>query len=320
MRSRFRQFTENASLHEEKEHDKVMKKTILFIITSLFPVSVALAAESRIWGGMIISNIVQYGRENSLSLGPLFTLLQSEIFRKIFLAVIICIPAICICHYFIWGPKVFSHEGKRLYIFSLFQRLIHLLAVISFLVLIPTGLMIVFGKYLGGGGLVMSARHLHGLATITFAISVIPMFFFWVLEMLPTLDDIKWLFILGGYLSKEKKEVPAGKFNAGQKMWFWVATLGGVVMIATGSFMYLQDFDFGIAAGLGLFQIDLLRLSAIIHNFLAVLIITFFLTHAYMSLFAIKGAIYSMITGYKEEEEVKYLHSSYYKKLKEQPE
>jgi formate dehydrogenase subunit gamma len=37
-----------------------------------------------------------------------------------------------------------------------------------------------------------------------------------------------------------------------------------------------------------------------------------------MSLFAIKGAIHSIITGYKENDEVMYLHSSFYKKLKKQ--
>ncbi len=144
------------------------------------------------------------------------------------------------------------------------------------------------------------------------------MFIFWFLDMLPTFDDIKWVFILGGYLSKEIREIPAGKFNAGQKMWFWVSSLGGVVMITTGAAMYLQDFNYGIAAHFGLSQIDLLRASAIIHNGLALIITAFFFTHAYMSLFAIKGAIHSIITGYKEEDEVRHLHSSYYKKLRDQ--
>lgn len=293
-----------------------MKKVLFFIITSLFPASAAYAADSRIWGGMIISNILEYGKENSLNLGPLFTLLQSVYFKNIFLAILVGVPAVFLIHYLLFGPKVFSHDGKKIYVFNLFQRVIHLLAVIAFVLLVPTGLMIVFAKFLGGGLLVETARHIHGIATVIFLISVIPMFLFWALEMLPGLDDIKWIFILGGYLSKEVKEIPAGKFNAGQKMWFWAATLGGVVMIATGAFMYLQDFNFGLAAGLGMSQIDFLRFSAIIHNVLAILIMAFFFTHAYMSLFAIKGAIHSMITGYKEEDEVRYLHSSYYKKLK----
>jgi formate dehydrogenase subunit gamma len=316
MQKRFQQYTGNGLLREVKEHNKVMNKIVFFIIISLSLVSAAMAADSQIWGGMILSNILEYGKENSLNLGPLFTFLQSTWFRKIFLAVVICVPGAFLVHYVIWGPKVFSHDGEKIYVFTIFQRMIHLLAVISFLVLVPTGLMIVFGKYFGGGGPVVAARYLHGVATIIYLLSVIPMFLFWALEMLPTSDDIKWMFILGGYLSKKKREIPAGKFNAGQKMWFWVATLGGGIMIVTGVFMYLQDFGLGIATNLGLSQIDLLRASAITHNVLAILITAFFFTHAYMSLFAIKGAIYSMITGYKEEEEVRYLHSSYYKKLR----
>lgn len=293
-----------------------MKKVLFFIITSLFLASAALAADSQIWGEMIISNILQYGKENSLNLGPLFTLLQSVYFKKLFLAILLGVPGVFLIHYLLFGPKVFSHDGEKIYIFTIFQRVIHLLAVIAFALLVPTGLMIVFGKYLGGGLLIELARHIHGIGTFIFLLSVIPMFLFWALEMLPSLDDIKWMFMLGGYLSKEIKEIPAGKFNAGQKMWFWVATLGGLVMIVTGIFMYLQDFNYGLATGLGVSQIDLLRLSAITHNVLAMLLTAFFFTHAYMSLFAIKGAIHSMITGYKEEDEVRYLHSSYYKKLK----
>ncbi len=294
----------------------MIKNYLFFIIATAFPASAAFAADSQIWGGMIISNIPEYGKGYSHQLGSLFTLLQSVYAGKVFLAVLLGIPALFLIHYLAFGPKVFSHEGKKIYIFSVFKRVVHLLAAVAFIFLVPTGLMIVFGKYLGGGDPVETARHLHGIATVLFLISVIPMFLFWVAEMLPTLDDIKWMFMLGGYLSKEIKEIPAGKFNAGQKMWFWVATIGGVVMIVTGAAMYFQDFDHNIAHSVGLSQIDLLRLSAIIHNVLALLITAFFFTHVYMSLFAIKGAIHSMINGYKEEDEVKFLHSSYYKKLK----
>ena len=294
-----------------------MKKYMFFIITILFLASAACAADSRIWGGMILSNILAYGKSHSTNLGPLFVTLQSEYFRGIFFGILLGVPAVFLMHYLIFGPRVFSHDGVKIYVFSAFKRLIHLFAASSFIVLVPTGLMMVFGKYLGGGILVETARHLHGMATLLFLIAVIPMFLFWVVEMLPTTDDIKWICILGGYLSREKRDIPAGKFNAGQKMWFWVATMGGVVMIATGAAMFFQDFNHGIASGLGLSQIDLLRVSVIIHNILAFVIVALFFTHVYMSLFAIKGAIQSMITGYKEEDEVKFLHSSFYKKLKE---
>ncbi len=122
--------------------------------------------------------------------------------------------------------------------------------------------------------------------------------------------------ILGGYLNKRKDPIPAGKFNAGQKMWFWIATLGGLVMILTGVAMYFQDFEIGLLTTWGISQIDFLRASAIIHNAIGLAVMALFFTHIYMSVFAIKGAIHSIITGYKEEEEVEILHSSYYKRVK----
>lgn len=106
--------------------------------------------------------------------------------------------------------------------------------------------------------------------------------------------------IMGGYLSKKKKPVPAGKFNAGQKIWFWLATVGGGVMAYSGWYLY----TFQATA-------DQLRIMAIIHNFLGAALVALFLVHLYMSLFAISGAIRSMINGYKPQEEVEILHSRY---------
>ena len=56
---------------------------------------------------------------------------------------------------------------------------------------------------------------------------------------------------------------------------------------------------------------DQLRINVMIHNFLGAVIVAFFIIHLYMALFAIKGAISSMITGYKPQEELEILHSRY---------
>ena len=133
--------------------------------------------------------------------------------------------------------------------------------------------------------------------------------------MLFTGDDIKWFMILGGYLSKEKKPIPAGKFNAGQKMWFWVCTIGGVAMIYTGVTIYVNDLNIAVLTMFGLTKIEMLRLCIIVHNVVGMAMTALFFTHVYMSMFAIKGAIHSIINGYKEEEEVEILHSTYYKEL-----
>ncbi|BCX79988.1 formate dehydrogenase subunit gamma [Campylobacter sp. 19-13652] len=269
--------------------------------------------DSAIWAAQRVENITTWGQNPGL--GELFTKLQGErIFSYGVLSIAMLVVGAFVLHYLLVGPKHFSHDGKKIFAFSLIVRVAHALAAISWIVLVPTGVMMLWGDVLGGGAFIRGAKNMHGLATIIFAVAVLPLLFSWFYRMLPRIYDIKWLIIVGGYLSKKKATVPAGKFNAGQKMWYWIAIPGGLVMIATGAAMYFLDFGV-VSAGLDMSQINLLRLSAIVHSSLGVVCAIFFLVHIYMSAIAIKGAIHSMISGYKEEEEVYYLHHYWYEEL-----
>lgn len=263
----------------------------------------------------LVTTMLAYGKDGSFYLDEVFVYLQTKLFKNAYLSVIVIVPLIFLVHYLIIGPKKFKHDGKKYYVFTLFNRIIHGIAAVSFIILIPTGLIMMFGSFFGGGGFVRACKDLHAVTTILFMISVLPMFLMWFKNMLFNGDDIKWFMILGGYLSKEKKPIPAGKFNAGQKMWFWVCTLGGVVMIFTGITIYVQDLNLEVLTMFGFTKIEMLRLCIITHNVIGIAMIALFLTHVYMSMFAIKGAIYSIINGYKEEEEIEILHSTYYKEI-----
>ena len=231
-------------------------------------------------------------------------------------AIIAAVVFAFVLHFLIIGPKHFSHDGKKIYAFGVIERVSHALAAVSWIVLVPTGIIMMWGDLFGGGTFVRICKNLHGISTIIFAVSVPPMILYWTKRMLPAIYDIKWMMIVGGYLSKVKRPVPAGKFNAGQKAWYWIAIPGGLVMIATGAAMYFLDFSTPNVAGwLGMSQIEVLRLSAIVHNILGIVCAVFFLVHIYMAAIAIHGAIWSMVTGYKEEEEVAILHSYWYKEL-----
>lgn len=232
--------------------------------------------------------------------GQLFTTLQGQWFWKVFLVVITAVPGVFLLHYLVIGPKHFDHAGEQILFFPLPARIVHFMVALSFSLLIITGLMIVFGGYLGGGTPIRLARYVHLGSAVIFVLPAMIMFVMWLKDMLPQLHDIAWIFMLGGYLSKKKKPVPAGKFNAGQKMYFWFATFGGGVMAYTGYIIW------GMEA-----HIDTVRLYAIIHNILGIGIVTFYLTHLYMSVFAIAGSLESIKTGYKSKDEVEFLHSRY---------
>ena len=130
------------------------------------------------------------------------------------------------------------------------------------------------------------------------------MFLMWVKPALFKLYDIKWLMIMGGYLSKEKRPIPAGIFNDCQNMWFWVCTIGGFMIVISGAFMFFQFSD-----------IETLRIMALAHSVIGFLIVALLITHIYMAVFAIEGALNSIIDGNMGEEELAILHSYYYQEL-----
>lgn len=239
-------------------------------------------------------------------LGELFTILQNKYFAPLFFIIIIAVPLAFFGHFMIIGQRKFNHHSK-LQVFSKFNIIVHWGAAIPFVLICITGLIMVFGSYLGGGTFVRLARDIHGFATIFFAIFGTLMFFMWFKDSLFKRYDIDWFKIMGGYLSKENRPIPAGKFNAGQKMWFWIATLGGAIMVVSGAMMFFQATD-----------INTLRLVAIIHNVMGFAIVAMLITHIYMSVFAIEGAIEAIINGSMGEEELSILHSIYYKELENQ--
>ncbi len=249
----------------------------------------------------IMSSIVTPDWQGS---GQLFIMLQHNLFTPLFAAVLIGMVLLFAAHYLFIGAKEFSHEGEKIFYYTVFCRLIHALAALSFSVLAVSGLTIIFGKLLHGGTVVQTARSLHAAAAVVYLPTALILFFLWVKDMLPVAYDLDWLLIFGGYLSKKKVTVPAGKFNIGQKSWFWLAVGGGLIMAYTGYYLFTFATD-----------IPEIRLAAMVHNFLGAILLAMFMIHLYMAVFAIKGALQSMLTGRKSAEEVAIMHSKYYQNL-----
>lgn len=239
-------------------------------------------------------------------LGELFTILQEQYFALIFLLIVIFVPLAFYGHNKLVGRRHYSHDSF-LVVFTKYNIIVHWCAAVPFVLLCLTGLMMVFGDKLGGGWLIRFARDVHGFSTLFFAVFGTLMLLMWAKDSLFKFYDIKWMMILGGYLDPVNREVPAHKFNAGQKMWFWTATLGGAAMVFTGGVMFFQCTD-----------INTLRLMAILHNVLGFAVLALLITHIYMAVFAIEGALESIINGKMGEEEVSMLHSLYYKDLQKQ--
>ena len=228
-------------------------------------------------------------------------------FKKYYALVSLGALAAFLLHYLIFGPKRFPETGQKIFYYGVLVRLVHWGAAVSMTLLVASGLAVLFAKVLGGGALVLKLRAVHVGSAFVFAVFAVFLFLGLLKDMFPAPYDLKWFLVFGGYLSRKQKPIPAGKFNAGQKLWFWLGTGGGLVMFYTGYVLYRFEAP-----------VSLLRKYLKIHLFLGLAVLALFLVHLYMSLFAVKGALRSMLSGYKDLEEVAYMHPKYYEKVKDE--
>ncbi|RMG69902.1 MAG: formate dehydrogenase subunit gamma [Nitrospirae bacterium] len=237
--------------------------------------------------------------------GKQFTTWQQSYVRKVTALAVVGIIVLFAIHMAAVGRKELPEGGREIPFYSLFNRFIHWVSALSVSLLALTGLAMTFGKYLGGGAFVRFLRYLHGVLGIFTVVPVSIMLLMWAKDSVFRGYDLTWIARFGGYLSKSHEPLPAGKFNAGQKIWFWLSTLVSIVMFYTG---YLL-FNFSATT-------DGLRTAALVHNILAILLLVALLGHLYMVLYIYRGALRSMLKGTKPERTVEFLYSEFYKRLK----
>src|SRR5262245_65692113 len=125
-------------------------------------------------------------------------------------------------------------SGRMIERFTLIERWAHWVMGISFVVLGITGLIMLFGKhvllpvigYTLFAWLTALSKNLHNFIAPVFIVSVIAMVVLFARHNLPKSYDFQFLFNAWNVMARGK-HVPSGKFNAGEKVWFW----GGVVVL-----------------------------------------------------------------------------------------
>ncbi len=201
-------------------------------------------------------------------------------------------------------------EAKRAVVkYSALERLLHLVHLVSFVVLALTGLALTYRSagwavYLFGSYAAVKAIH-HLFAWI-FVISA-GLFF---LKLLPHARfapyDAEWISKLGGYLDRSHRvRAPAGRVNAGQKLFFWFVLLGIIVLAITGFVIMYTPAQPGQALHLAL------------HDLAAGLVIAAVLVHLYLTTIANPGTFWIMITGQADEDYIREHNPQWYEELKE---
>lgn len=190
-------------------------------------------------------------------------------------------------HFFAFGPKDMTAESEEDMIpwWNLFERVVHGIMAIVFLILFISGLLITFGRFFGGGGPTLLLRQAHEFSGFVFVPVLLVTVVMWVRHALPKAYDLEWFKHLGGYLGY-KGELKSEKFNAGQKVWFWIMAICGVLLSWSGISLYFQ-------AG----NMSNLRTLVIVHFFAAIPIMLMFLVHLYMASMGTKGTFMGMING-----------------------
>ncbi|MFA5915211.1 MAG: formate dehydrogenase subunit gamma [Burkholderiales bacterium] len=189
--------------------------------------------------------------------------------------------------------------GKMVERFSAFERIAHWSMAISFCVLALSGLTMLFGKYvllplIGHtlfSWLAELGKNLHNFVGPIFLFSIVVFVLKFIRDNIPRAYDLTWLVKGGGVFSGEV--VPSGRFNAGEKIWFWGGVIGlGTVSCASGLVLDFPNFDQTRA---------LMMLANVVHVIAAILFIIWSFTHIYLGTVGTTGAYEAMRNGYVDE-------------------
>jgi len=227
-------------------------------------------------------------------------------------AVVVVIGAL-----YAWKGPIKLHEkptGRLIERFTPLQRYAHWVMGISFVILAVTGIVILLGKhvllpvigYTLFAWLTNLSKNLHNFVGPLFVISLLFFIVLYIKDNLPKAYDFKWFASFGGMFGG--KHVPSGRFNAGEKAWFWIGVVAlSIVVSVTGLILNFPNFD----------QVRSVMIQAnIIHAIAAVLVIALALGHIYMGTIGVEGAYGSMRNGYVDESWAKEHHQLWYEDVK----
>ncbi len=199
--------------------------------------------------------------------------------------------------YFTKGQIRLDHSeesGTKIQRFNAFERFTHWLTATTFIVLALTGLNYIFGKRLlmpiigpdAFAAVSQWAKYAHNYLAWPFMLGILFMLVVWLKDNIPNRVDMAWLRSGGGFLGDAHPS--AYRFNAGQKMVFWIVIIGGVLMSVTGVVML---FPFSAT------DINGMQLTQIVHAVIGVLFIAAILAHIYIGSLGMEGAYDAMGSG-----------------------
>jgi formate dehydrogenase subunit gamma len=174
---------------------------------------------------------------------------------------------------------------------------------------------------------------LHNYVAFAFMVGIALILILWIKDNLPSRTDCVWILKGGGLLSKHSHP-PAKKFNAGQKVIFWLVILGGVSLSLSGlalmvpfelpmfaktfALMNTAGFEklFGFALPTELSPMEEMQLSQLWHSAMALFMVAVIIAHIYIGTIGMEGAFDAMGSGEVDANWAREHHSIWYEKVR----
>jgi formate dehydrogenase subunit gamma len=199
--------------------------------------------------------------------------------------------------FYLWRGMVrieTGRSGRTIVRFNAFERFVHWMTATCFIILALSGLNITFGKPLllpliGHDSFTawsQWAKYAHNYLSFPFTIGVFLIFLIWIAGNIPNRVDVEWLKRGGGIVGHDHPS--SYRFNAGQKMIYWIVVLGGAAVSASGYLLMFPFYGTDIAT---------MQAAQIAHAIVAVLFIAAMIGHIYIGTIGMEGAFEAMGTG-----------------------
>jgi formate dehydrogenase subunit gamma len=260
--------------------------------------------------GVLIQPFVQYPGSKFTSAGEAWRQVRNNWIIPYGGSLLLIAVATLALVYFTKGPfgSPPKDTGRKIERFTPYERVLHWSTAITFSILAISGIVLAFGKFfmlpvLGAtlfGWLSFALKTAHNFAGPLFAVSLVLFAIKYLADNLPRAGDMGWLMKGGGLFGKH--HVPSHKFNAGEKVVFWIGGIVlGLAVVASG--LVLDGLVPGFGETRGGMQV-----SHIVHGVASMLMMALLIGHIYMGTLGVPGAMDAMKTGYVDESWAKEHH------------
>jgi formate dehydrogenase subunit gamma len=187
-----------------------------------------------------------------------------------------------------------GRSGQKILRFKAFERFSHWLTAVSFVALGLTGLNITFGKIVllpligpdAFSSLSQAAKFVHNFTSFSFMAGLVLIAAIFFKDNFLERVDIEWLRQGGGFI--KGKHAPAGRFNLGEKLVYWLSLAAGVAVSVSGLLLLFPFYGTSIAE---------MQLAQVAHAVIAILFVALILAHIYIGTLGMEGAFEAMGTG-----------------------